>query len=152
LTFDKQVLVEAIGPTSVTIDSNRVILNGPGGGNKGDLVLTPQNSNTPITLYIVKDLVVTICKKLVIEDTFVIKAGFYLISTEIKFSELEGRDAETTPPPPDVPPETYEGISLMTGTVNYESTPIAPIFSAPGVTVPYSRFTLEPSEMGGIYK
>lgn len=154
LIFDKQVYVDAIGPTSITIDANNVVLNGPGGvgANAGDLTFTPKDSNTPITLYIAKDLVVTFCKKMEVTHTFVIKAGFYLISTQIKFSQLEGRDAETTEPPPGTPPETYQGITLMTGTINYESTPIAPIFSAPGVTIPYSSFTPEPAEMGGFYR
>jgi hypothetical protein len=154
LSFGKLVDIKAKGPICITIDANRLDFAGQGavGSNTGELTLIPSD-DSPITLYVVKDVIVTLRKKDDIVYSYLIKAGFYSIKTTLRFQDLEGSSGDTTEPPPGIPPESFQGITLQPGATKYESTPIAPIFAAPGVAVPYSSFVSDPSvEMKGIYK
>ncbi|NLY70478.1 MAG: hypothetical protein GX076_02170 [Clostridiales bacterium] len=154
LTFGKLVDIKANGPICITIDANRLDFKGQGavGSNTGELTLIPSD-DSPITLYVVRDVIVTLRKKDDIVYSYLIKAGFYSIRSTLRFGDLEGSSEGAPDPPPGVPPETFEGITLQPGAKNYDSTPIAPIFPAPGVPVPYSSFVPDPNlEMKGIYK
>ncbi|MDD4583816.1 MAG: hypothetical protein PHR60_06450, partial [Eubacteriales bacterium] len=152
LEFNKKANIIANEPTTVTINADRINFyhEGAGGGNRGDLVLKPSEEN-PILLYITKDLVVSKSKKGEISTFYVIKAGFYLITQEVSLETLEA-DPNQTNPVTGVS-GIYEGLAMSEPT-SY-STPIPPVFSAPGVPVHTGNSSFTPisgAEMGGIYK
>lgn len=153
--------VNAVGPTTVTIDASDLILSGIvipeiTDNTVGDLVLTPPSGGA-ITMYIVRDMYVRTqpLSDWQISKVVLIKAGFYRVENPLSFLSLLGDDSPLPPGAPTSDESVWAGTAFVTDPAKQEQGyKIEPVFIAPGITTVTSEgyfMNIPIATMGGIY-